>query len=153
MRIIVMEMRAATEYERASYGITFKSAHIYQAVGAGLHNPNRPHRVTVWDNTDRLNDKAGTFHPYLGRMVGDGKFIGPDGADTDSETSVTTSAEPTAITNNGTNTGTVASGQIWGYTDMRIGDYVVMRFPDGAYSDPFVVTKRNLSDPVLLPVE
>lgn len=135
-----------------TYGICFRSVFVYRINGKGIHNPTFPHRINVWNNTSRLNSDPDRFSPAIGRKVGPGRYISPHGHGTDDMMTVTTSAESTAITNNGTNTGTVASGQVYADRALTIGERIVLLLPGGSNSGPFVITARPCADPVLVPV-
>lgn len=146
----VIRMVAASE-NRRSYGITHRSANVYQMTGRGLHNRHAPHRVQVWDNTGRPNTEPDRWNDHSGKP-GPGQYLDPFGKGTDSPVTVTTSAEATAITSNGTNTGTVASGQVYASDALTVGDYAVLLYPDGSTSDPYQITAQFLADPRLVPV-
>lgn len=133
-----------------SYGIRFRSKFVYRFTGTGLHNPSSPHRVNVWDNTGRPNTDPDRFKPALGRKVGPGAYIDPRGHGTDHATSILTNAESTIMTDNGTNTGTEASGQVYADVTIRTGESVMLRAPDGNVTGPYRLTTRFLSDPVLI---
>lgn len=147
-----IEMAIASEYDQRNYAIRLISAHVYRVTGRNVHNRSHPHRIKVWDNTGRPNADPERWSEFLGRKIGPGRYIGPDGRGTDAEVSVTTSAEAVAITNNGTNTGTVASGQVYAETELVIGDEVLLVLPSGATMGPAVLTARPVADPVLVPV-
>lgn len=148
---IIIDLRDASEREREIYGITHRSAHVYEMTGAGLHNRSHPHRVTVWNNTRRPNTRPDEWNEHSGKP-GPGAYLDPRGKGTDEAVTVTTKAESIAITANGTNTGTVASGQVYAPEKLAIGAFALLRYPDGSLSDPFRVTARPLADPVLIPV-
>lgn len=154
MTTVIVPLRAASEYESATYRILSRSEFVYHMAGAGLHNRHSPHRITLWDNTGKPNPdnggpiKYGDYGPLP--TGGNGAYIGPDNRATDFPLSVTTSAESTVITNNGTNTGTVASGQVYAPETLAIGDVVIFRLPDGTLSDPWRIRERSLSDPDLI---
>lgn len=145
--MITIEMTPAPSN---TYGIRFKSVHVYRMTGPGLHNRSFPHRIAEWDNTMRLNTNPDEWSEYSGK-TGPGTFVDPSGKGTDEPTSWLTSSESVAITNNGTNTGTVASGQVYADVTLKIGDQVVLAYPDGTTSAPMVLTARSLADPVLIP--
>lgn len=149
--VTLIEMTVGSDNDQ-TYGIRLRSAHVYRISGKGTHNPNFPHRINVWDNTIRPNTDPERFVPALGRKVGPGAFIDPHGHGTDDMLTVMTSAEATAITNNGTNTGSVASGQVYADTRLTIGDRVVLVFPDGGLSRVYTITARPLANPDLIPV-
>lgn len=135
----LIELAAASDYDRENYGVTHSSVHVYRMGGPGLHNRHHPHRVVVWDNTSRPLPDAG-------------RYLDPSNRETDSPISVVTSAEPIAITDNGTNTGTVASGQVYSPHQMCIGDFAVLIYPDGSTSEPYMIERRPLADPELVPI-
>jgi hypothetical protein len=152
--MIAIEMAVASRYDQNSYGILFISRYVYRITGRGVHNRSHPHRIKVWDNTGRPNADPGRISEFLGRAIGPGRYIGPDGRGTDDEASATTSAESVAITNSGTNTGTVASGQVYADDSLAIGDKVMLVLPGGRMpvSALLTVTASPLSDPILVPV-
>jgi hypothetical protein len=151
MTTILIPLRPGSEYDRTSYGITHRSEHVYRVTGKGVHNRSFPHRVQVWDNTVRPNTDPDQLTEFTGR-VGPGAYIDPQGKGTDAATTVTTSAESIAITRTGANTGTAVSGQVYAPHTMTIGDYILLVYPDGTLSDPYVLTARPLGDPGLVPV-
>lgn len=151
MATVIINTRPATAND-ASYGITYRSEFVYHVTGRGVYNPHFPHRVTVWGNTGRLNRRPGEFNQNSGRRFGSGKYIGPDGMDTDDEFTVLVGSESSVITNNGTNTGTAASGQVYADETLSIGDVVILNYPDAGLSVPYVVTARPHANPVLIPM-
>lgn len=151
MTTVIIPLRRATDYERESYGITYRSEFVYSMTGPGLHNPHSPHRITVWDNTVRPNTEPWKYNQYSGKP-GAGRYLSPDRKGTDLTTSVLTSAESTTIASHGSNTGTPASGQVYAAKALAIAGFAVLQYPDGALSDPFVVASRSLNDPELIPV-
>lgn len=124
---------------RAGYGVIHSSAFVYDTTKS-----SSPTRVDIWDNTGRPN-------PFKGAKLGDvvrdqtitewflstGKteprFYDPHNEPTDAEISILLSPESTVITNNGTNTGTVASGQVFepGNPKLGEGDTAELHFIDG----------------------
>lgn len=147
----IVELNEASAYDRKHYGITYRGAFIYHVTGKGLHNPTSPHRVTVWDNTVRPNTDPDAYSQYSGK-AGPGAYLDPSRKGTDEPVSVYLGAESTIITANGTNTGTKASGQVYADETLEVGGFVLLRYPDGTLSNPFRVTARPVSDPVLIPV-
>jgi hypothetical protein len=137
--VITIELQPARDN---TYGIMFQSAHVYRMAGPGLHNRAFPHRIVVWDNTVR---------PNTGGRTGPGTYVDPNGKGTDAPTSWLTSSESVTITNGGTNTGTVASGQVYADDTLRVGGRVQLAYPDGTTSAPMVLTARPLADPALIP--
>lgn len=124
-------MADGSAYDREHYGVTHRSAFVYRhGRGSG------PARVVTWSNTHRLNPRNGQPVRYgdMGpRDGGNGVYLDPRNRATDSPTSVLISLESTVITNSGTNTGTVASGQVYapdGAT-LRDGDVLTLVYPDG----------------------
>jgi hypothetical protein len=134
---------------RRTYGIEHVSRYVYRINGA-RHNPYAPHRLQAWSNLRRPNPHPGEVRwGQHGPIGGDGRYLDPHNRATDSPHSLLFSAEATVITNNGTNTGTEASGQVYATEDLAIGDTVILRYPDGTLSDSFQVTAKPLSDPIL----
>lgn len=134
-----------------TYGITHKSVFVYRMTGPGLHNRYKPHRIRVWDNTNRPNNRPDTYNSMTGKP-GPGAYLDPSGKGTENPISYLTAAEPTAMTNTGTNTGTVASGQVYANITLAVGDVVSLLLPDYTLLGPFTITAGPLSDPVLMPV-
>ncbi|GIE98951.1 hypothetical protein [Paractinoplanes rishiriensis] len=151
MSTVLIGMLPGSDYDRTTYGITHRSAHVFRVTGTGVHNRCYPHRVQVWDNTGRPNTDPGRFTEFTGR-VGPGAYIDPCGKGTDTPVTVTTSAEAVAVTNNGTNTGTEASGQVYAPETIAMGDVVILVYPGGLLSEPYVLTARPLGDPRLTPL-
>ncbi len=136
-------------YYAREYNLIYKSEYVYRVRGA-THNPSSPHRIQVWDNTDRKNTQPGEWNAHTGRKNGTGAYIDPRGYDTDHETSVLMSAESSVITNTGTNTGTRASGQVYAEGSLSIGDRVQLVLPDGSESVVYVLTAVPMRDPILV---
>jgi hypothetical protein len=148
--IVVIDMLKATA-RAAEYGIRFESAYVFKMAGKGLHNRHHPHRIKVWDNTNRPNPHPGQIrHTDHGSIGGEGRYLDPFNQGTDSAATVTTSAEAIAITNSGTNTGTVASGQVYASKSLAIGQRVTLRTPQGEMPEVYVVTAQPFSDPILV---
>jgi hypothetical protein len=139
-----------------NYGITHLSQFVYHTTGKGLHNRSFPHRIVVWDNEIRpRNDNAESnqYRPQHHLRHLDGAYIDPSGRPTDDLVTVLLDAESMAITNSGTNTGTVASGQVYSHTGpLMVDDFVVLVWPSGDLSAPYRVTARSLADPELVPI-
>lgn len=147
----IIELREAKDYDRDTYGITHRSAFVYDVTGPRLHNRHFPHRVTVWNNTVRPNTKPDEWSEYSGRP-GAGRYLDPFRKGTDDEITITLGAESFGITDNGTNTGTFASGQVYAPETLQVNEFVVLKYPDGHHSDPYLIKTRPLTDPVLVPV-
>ena len=138
---IVIRLAYATDYDREQSGITHRSEFIYRI--SGRNTSRDPHRVLVWDNTVRENspdhphkygpDAPGAFG--VGK-IGPGKYVSPKRKGTDEPVSFTWQRECSVITNNGTNTGTPASGQVWSPITLSVGDTVILAYPDGSQSIP-----------------
>lgn len=116
---------------RQQYGITHLSRHVFQT-SRGSH----PTRVQVWCNTGRPNPRNGEpvrFGEYGPIDGGRGAYLDPGRKATDAAYSILLSPESVAITSNGTNTGTEASGQVYAPSDTRIveNDTLVLALPDG----------------------
>lgn len=125
----------------ASYGITHHSRHVYRTTKS--HGPTR---LKVWDNTSRLNPDRGK---HLGEPIGGGNtltkysqpgtatatYIDPKGNPTDDAVTILLSPESSAITSNGTNTGTVASRQVYHTDVLGDGDTATLSYPDGTYRE------------------
>jgi hypothetical protein len=155
MSTAIIPMKAARKDRQDSYGVLFEGMFVYDVTGKGLHSRHHPHRVVVWDNTRRPNPRNGEPVRYgqYGKLDGgDGKYLDPSRNATDAEQTIILDAESIAITSNGTNTGTAASGQVYGPVTLTVGQYVVLIYPDGTTSDPLVITARPLRDPELLPI-
>ncbi|MEV1109961.1 hypothetical protein AB0I95_15090 [Micromonospora sp. NPDC049751] len=153
MSTVIVNLAEASDYKREAYGITHKGEHVYHVTGAGLHSRSHPHRVVVWDNTGRRNFYPDRWNECSGKP-GPGAWLDPNGKGTDSEVTVILDAESIVITNNGTNTGTPASGQVYApRPHLAIGDIVIMVYPDGTPSAPYVVEARPLRDPELVPLK
>jgi hypothetical protein len=121
---------------RAQYGITHISAHVYDA----RRRLSAPTRIVVWSNVARPNKRNGEpvrFGDYGRLDGGDGIYLDPHNRATDCPVSILLTPEASAITNNGTNTGTAASGQVFagGHPEpIREGDVIVLLWPDGTES-------------------
>lgn len=146
-----IQLRPAMQSE-TTYGILYRSEFMYRVAGKGLHNPSSPHRITVWCNTGRPNPHPGEIrYTDFGAIGGDGAYLNPNNVATDDEITVLTGAESTVITNNGTNTGTVAAGQVYAQDVLHVGNTVTLVTPGGD-SKEYVLTAIPLRDPVLIPV-
>lgn len=143
---VIIELLESDTYNGEHYGITHRSRYVYHVTGPKLHNPSAPHRLKVWDNTRRQNNAPDEYAPNRGKP-GPGAYLNPDGKGTDEAASFLLSAEATVITN----TGTVASGQVYAPETLKVGGFVVLRYPGGRLSDPYRVTPRFLADPELTP--
>jgi hypothetical protein len=135
----------------AGYGILFVSDYVYPITGRGVHNPEHPHRIQVWDNTIRPNTNPDEPTQSGGKR-GPGRYISPDGKGTDNPISVLAAAEVKVWDRYGTSTGTPGSGQQFEPVMLRPGSFVVLAGPTGALSDPMQVTARSLADPELVPL-
>lgn len=119
--------------QRQQYGIRYLSRYVFEA----RKRYSSPTRIVVWDNTGRLNPRngEGVRHGQYGLIDGgNGRYLDPSNRATDEPTSVHLTPEASVITNNGTNTGTEASGQVFAPagTVIREGDRLVLVYPDGA---------------------
>lgn len=117
---------------RAHYGIRYLSRYVFRT-SRGSH----PTRVVYWDNTGRENPRNGEpvrFGEYGPIDGGHGKYLDPHRRATDAAVSILLSPEASAITNNGTNTGTEASGQVYASAGavIREGDHLHLVWPSGA---------------------
>ena len=146
---IYIPMILESDYNRKTYGIEYQSLYVYRMEGRGLHNPSHPHRIQAWDNACRPNVDPSAPGPFNSGVVGPGEYIGPDRKGTDHRWHYVTAAESVAITNSGTNTGTVASGQVYAGHVLAVGDVVRLVFPDGSASRELRVTARSLANPIL----
>jgi hypothetical protein len=114
-----------------------------------------PTRIDVWDNTGRpnpfkglkLGDVAFKGNPHREQVITEwfankpsrpltAEYFDPQNEPTDAPVSILISPESTVITSNGTNTGTIASGQVYdkGVT-LRREDTATLRFLDGSTRD------------------
>jgi hypothetical protein len=117
--------------ERAGYGIMYLSRYVFRT-----SKGSSPTRVLVWSNLGRPNTRNGEpvkFGDYGPINGGDGAFLDPQNRATDDAQSVLLTPECSVITNNGTNTGTEASGQVYAPAGTRIaeGDLITLVYPDG----------------------
>lgn len=121
----------ADQYQRGSYGIQFTSARKFKVTGKGVHSRHHPHELVVWDNTTRPNPTGAG-----------GAWIDPNGRATDENVSIHLSARAIVI----------AKGSSIDYsaTELTIGQTVHLLYPDDTMSGPYVITARNLADPVLI---
>jgi hypothetical protein len=141
---------------QGSYGITHTGALVYDVTGRGVRNRHHPHRVVVWSNEGRPNTRDGepVRDGDYGKLDGgEGRYLETRNNATNSPVTIIVDAEEIAITNNGTGTGTVASGQVYGDETLTIGDCVILRWPGGVLSLPYRLVARPLADPELVPVE
>lgn len=127
------------------YGVTHKSDAVYSVTGKKVHNPTFPHRITVWDNTGRLNTTPDKWNEFSGKP-GPGAYLDPSGKGTDAQVSFTLDAESVVIAAE-----PVQSGARYSREGLRPGDTVQLRYPDGTLSPELVVTTRYTADPVLIP--
>jgi hypothetical protein len=126
----IVEMVEAPS-DRAQYGITHLSRFVFRT-----SKGSSPTRVQAWSNVNRPNPRSGEPVKYgdYGKIDGgNGRYLDPQNNATDSPTSILLSPECSVITNNGTNTGTEASGQVYAPAGTRIaeGDRIVLVYPDG----------------------
>jgi hypothetical protein len=84
---------------------------------------------------NRRNPHPGeTRYTNYGSIGGNGKYLDPHNKGTDSPVSLLISTESTMITDNGTNTGTEASGQVYApdqVDPIRHGDTLTLIYPSG----------------------
>lgn len=137
-----IELRPASPYDVTTYGILFRSRYVYNSA-----HSTYPTRVVVWDNTRRVNGRNGepVRHGDYGPIDGGiGRYLDPRNKVTDSERSILLSTESIVITNNGTNTGTEASGQVYAPegAKLRDGDTVTLLYPDGRTEEGAAVFPR-----------
>lgn len=113
-----------------TYGIRYKGRNVYQT-----SKSNGPTRLVVWNNTTRRNPRNGEpvrFGDCGPIDGGDGCYLDPDNKATDAPVSFLLSPESSVITDNGTNTGTQASGQVYADDTLRDGDTATVSFPNGS---------------------
>jgi hypothetical protein len=131
--------------DRAQYGIMYLSRYVYDA----RRRLSAPTRVQVWSNLRRPNTrngepvKYGEYGPLNG---GNGAYLDPSNHATDNAMTIYLTPEASAITNNGTNTGTEASGQVFapGHPEpIREGDTIVLIYPDGIESEYVAAFKHR----------
>lgn len=141
---VVIDMAESTPYEREQYGITHRSVCTYLIRGA-RHNPRARFTITLWDNTIRLNPHPGQVkYNAFGSIGGDGKYLDPNNRGTDSDTSVTTSAEADVIAL--TPVARKPEGRA-----IAIDELVLLGLPDGSLLGPYKIAQRPLHDPHLEP--
>ena len=127
-----------------TYGITYRSTSVYSA-----SRSYSPTRIVVWDNTGRPNMRNGQpqrWTNYGKRDGGNGRFLDPANNATDDAVSVLLTPESTVITDNGTNTGTVVSGQVYAESqtrDIDTGDVLRLLYPDGRIESRVVRMTSN----------
>lgn len=112
-----------------TYGILYTGRNVYQT-----SKSNGPTRLQVWDNTNRVNKRNGEpvrFGDCGPVDGGDGKYLDPNNRATDEPVSFLLTPESSVITNNGTNTGTAASGQVYAEDILRDGDSATLSYPTG----------------------
>jgi hypothetical protein len=148
--MVTIEMSYA-DSNAQSYGIMFESKYVHTVKGS--RNREYPHRIKIWANMFRKNPHPGEIrYTDFGSIGGEGKYLDPQNRGTDEPVSVLMSAEAIVITNSGSNTGTIASGQVYG-EDLAMGDTVTLKLPNGTIHGPYVIEARPLHDPHLTPVE
>lgn len=108
---INIPMLPVSAYRTASYEIMYESKFVYRT-----RKSSAPTRVVMWGNTERPNPRNGEpvrYGDYGPIDGGNGRYLDPNNNPTDDPVTVLLSPESTAITDNGTNTGTEASGQVY----------------------------------------
>lgn len=134
----------ADNYSRETYGILYKSRNVFDTTVS--HGPTR---LVVWDNTVRVNpdrgkqlgetltvgDRRGNRVTEYNRRYTEGTYLDPRNAPTDALVSILLTPEASAITSNGTNTGTVASGQVYASGRLADGDTATLSYPHGLDAD------------------
>jgi len=130
----VIPIKSVTDWTGQRLGILFESLYVHE-IPEDKHNRSYPHRFKVWSNLNRPNTDAGQVK-WNGETHG--RYIDPQGKDTDSEMSFTISAECMVISAHGDGTGTAKGGQVWGEV-VHVGDAVMLRTPAGAEYGPYVV--------------
>ena len=146
----VVELVDAPE-QRAQYGITHLSRYVFSTTKGSY-----PTRVVVWSNVNRPNPRNGEpvrFGEYGKLDGGNGRYLDPSNNATDEPTSIRLTPEASVITNNGTNTGTAASGQVYAPAGQRIaeGDLVALVYPGGSIGVTYVVHFTNNGHGELVP--
>lgn len=101
-----------TDYDRNTYGIVAQSHYVYRTTKS-----SSPTRVVIWDNAKRDQ--------------GQGMYLDPHNKLTSARYTILLTTECTAITSNGTNTGTEASGQVWADSIIRDGDLIELNTGTG----------------------
>ena len=155
----VVPLSDGSEYDFTHYGILFRSTFVYETNGSAFPNSSFPHRFTVWNNSVRPNEGPLYGPDAKGPMgvgkIGPGAYVDPHRKGTDELYSYLIGSESTVITNNGTNTGTAASGQVWcptlegGHAFLAEGDVIIFSYPRGGLSEPFKLSSTPYSGPML----
>lgn len=133
-------MDTADRYRTEQYGVTHQSRNVYQTTKS-----SGPTRLVVWSNVKRLNtdkgkkigdtlevgDRRGNIVTEYSLQFTRGTYLDPNHKPTDEPVSLLLSPESSAITSNGTNTGTVASGQVYAPGRLADSDTATLSYPNG----------------------
>lgn len=136
----LITLDSSGDYSYEHYGVMFRSRHVYDTTVS--HGPTR---LSVWDNLIRPNRDYGKqlgdtleVGARRGNVVTDyslrytvGKWLDPQNEPTDDTVSLLLEPESSVITSNGTNTGTVASGQVYAPGKLADSDTATLSFPGG----------------------
>lgn len=133
-------MDTADAYRSEHYGITHQSRNVYDTTKS-----SGPTRLVVWSNVKRLNtdkgkrlgdklevgDRRGNIVTEYSLQFTRGSYLDPHNKPTDSAHSLLLTPESSVITSNGTNTGTVASGQVYAPGRLADQDTATLSYPGG----------------------
>lgn len=133
-------MDTADSYSTGAYGITHRGRNVYDTAKS-----SGPTRLVVWSNVKRLNidkgkplgdtlrvgDRRGNIVTEYSLQFTRGSYLDPHNNPTDDAVSLLLSPESSVITSNGTNTGTVASGQVYAPGKLADGDTATLSYPNG----------------------
>jgi hypothetical protein len=56
--MLTFHLRECAEYKRQCYGLRYESVETVEVVGRAAYNPGYPHRVKVWDSTQRTGGRG-----------------------------------------------------------------------------------------------
>lgn len=135
METVKINLKAASQDRRESYGLLFESETLHSMTGPGLHNRSFPHRIQVWisKRSKRTDDLARTDEPV---------YRSCDGAITERGVlAFRTSAESVMIAS------TPVQRDPQGPT-LRTGQVIEL-----SGFGLFRITAKALHDPVLVPVD
>lgn len=140
---LVIELEPVSRYHAETYNMLYEGKFLHRIKGA-KHNRNAQFRLTVWDNTKRLNDCPEGKWNNMGRYGGPGKYLDPHNIGTDEELTITSNAESVVIS------AQPIRGKREG-SELEIGQLVLFGIPDGSLIGPYKIDQKPLHDPHFAP--